>query len=173
MWPSRAHVDYVNPHPDTLNIRDIAHHLSMEVRWCGAMPAFYSVAQHSLMVSRLCFEGWGKNASRRASAWKFAAQGLLHEAGEAFCKDLPTPLKYLPGMEFYRQTEERMRDACLRKFLNICTLDPGVKEFDLAATGLESLWIKGIVQLEAWQPERAEEEFMTRWKYLQAMGVIL
>ncbi len=45
-------VDPFNPDPDTINIEDIAHHLSMLCRFTGAVKKFYSVAEHSWLLSR-------------------------------------------------------------------------------------------------------------------------
>lgn len=63
-----------------VNIVDIAHHLSLECRWAGAVPFHYSVAQH-------CVEGLAICPSDLELLW------LLHDAAEAYTKDIPTYMK--------------------------------------------------------------------------------
>jgi hypothetical protein len=68
-----------DPRPDEVYIRDIAHSLALMCRFAGHCRCFYSVAEHSLRVSKLSkgFELWG----------------LLHDASEAYLVDLPRPVK--------------------------------------------------------------------------------
>jgi len=72
------------------DIEDIAHSLSNLCRFNGHCKEFYSVAQHSMLVSVI--GGDGKqlmDASRTAVAqW-----GLLHDAPEAYLGDTSTPIK--------------------------------------------------------------------------------
>ena len=74
----RVHI--ANPLPDEIDIEDIAHGLSHTCRFAGHVPLYYSVAQHSLLVSELLDE--------RTAMW-----GLLHDASEAYLHDLTRPLK--------------------------------------------------------------------------------
>ena len=72
--------DIFNPDPAAICIEDIAHHLSQINRFNGGTPFPYSVAQHSIMVSRLCPAG-------------HELAGLLHDAAEAYIGDWPGPWK--------------------------------------------------------------------------------
>ena len=69
----RVHI--AAPLPDEIDIEDIAHGLSHVCRFAGHVPLYYSVAQHSLLVSELLDE--------RTAMW-----GLLHDASEAYLHDL-------------------------------------------------------------------------------------
>lgn len=72
--------DLLNPDPKRIRILDIATHLSRICRFIGASRYFYSVAQHSVIVSY-------------AVPTAYAARGLLHDAHEAYVGDVTSPLK--------------------------------------------------------------------------------
>lgn len=78
-WLGNA-VDLLNPHPASIDIEDIAHHLSLTNRFTGAIRCPYSVAQHSLYVSMML-------------SGPDQLHGLLHDAHEAYLGDISTPLK--------------------------------------------------------------------------------
>lgn len=103
---SGAHFDFANPRENDISIEDIALGLSREPRFVGQTNkrlAPYTVAQHSVMVSYIVDE-------------QFALEGLMHDAHEAFVRDLPLPFKMiLPG---YREIERRV-DRVIRKKFNL------------------------------------------------------
>lgn len=76
----------LDPRFQEVNIEDVAHALSMKVRFNGHVQRYYSVAQHSVHVSRI-LERW--HPKRR----DLAMWGLLHDAAEAYLADIPRPMK--------------------------------------------------------------------------------
>lgn len=72
-WP-------LDPRIEEICIEDIAHSLAHQCRYGGHCREFYSVAQHSVLVSIAC--------DSTDAAW-----GLLHDAAEAYLVDLPRPIK--------------------------------------------------------------------------------
>jgi hypothetical protein len=85
-------VDYLNPNPDTIKIEDIAKALSNECRFGGQSRFHYSVGQHSILAAGL--------APKRLKL-----EALLHDAEEAYIKDLPTPLAAAIGRGQVKQYE--------------------------------------------------------------------
>jgi hypothetical protein len=90
------YVDPFNMTAGDLDIRDIAHHLSQINRYTGAAPIPYSVAQHSVAVSRHFVN------------WEMRLAGLLHDAGEAYLNDIASPLKKHPCMAGYVEALDRL-----------------------------------------------------------------
>lgn len=101
-WP-------LDPKPEDVHIEDIAHALSNICRYTGHVHTFYSVAEHSVRVSRI--------VPPEHAMW-----GLLHDASEAYICDLSRPIKRSPGLgEMYCQVEDRLMD-CIRDHFG---LNPG------------------------------------------------
>lgn len=85
-------VDYLDPHPDTIKIEDISKALSNECRFGGQSRFHYSVAHHSLLACGLAPK-------------HLKLEALLHDAEEAYIKDIPTPLAAAIGRGQVRQYE--------------------------------------------------------------------
>lgn len=73
-------LDLINPDPAHILITDIASHLAMLCRFNGATRGFYSVAQHSVFVTRMV-------------PIECQPYALLHDAHEAYLGDLTSPVK--------------------------------------------------------------------------------
>jgi hypothetical protein len=107
-WP-------LDPRADEVRIEDIAHALSQLCRYTGHCKRFYSVAEHSVHVSRLVPP-------------EHALTGLLHDATEAYINDLNRPLKYqLPE---YRRVEDTNWRVIAEKFGLPFVMPRAVKDVD-------------------------------------------
>jgi hypothetical protein len=93
---------YADPQPDEIHIEDIAHALGMLCRYAGHCRRFYSVAEHSVLVAR-CF-----------ASPELRMAGLLHDATEAYCVDVPRPLKQM--LPAYQDYENRLWKVIAAKF---------------------------------------------------------
>ena len=76
---------------DSIVIEDIAHALANLCRYNGHTNRFYSVAEHSVLVSY-------------AVPKEYALWGLMHDASEAYLSDIPRPFKAM--IANYKTMEE-------------------------------------------------------------------
>jgi hypothetical protein len=117
--------DYTDPEHSRFGIRAVAHGLSNTCRFTGQCKRFYSVAQHSLLVSMLL----------EAYTTYEQLAGLLHDGAEAFMVDVPRPLKYM--LPDYRDIEARVDRSVLNRFGIAYPVLPVVKQADRCALYLE------------------------------------
>ena len=111
------------PHIDDVAIGDIAHGLAYQCRFNGQTSAFYSVAQHSLMVMALAPPA-------------LHLQALLHDAAEAYLGDMVKPLKQL--FPEFSVIEARVMEIIGQRFaVDLTKLDPAIKRADLIALATE------------------------------------
>lgn len=83
----------MDPRPEDIATADIARSLSMQCRYNGHTTRAYSVAEHSVLISR-------------AVCPEHALAGLLHDATEAYLGDMVKPLKRHMGQ--YVQIEQNL-----------------------------------------------------------------
>jgi len=152
----------LDPRPDEIDPIDIAHALSLLCRYGGHVDRFYSVSEHSVLMSE-------------AVAPEHALAALLHDATEAYVVDVPRPLKrQLPG---YREIEASVWTAICLAFGLAGDLPAEVKDADnrILLTERNALmsrtrhaWpsVDGLeplpVTITGWSPEVAETWFSAR-----------
>lgn len=93
--------DILKPEEYEYDIEEIATALSNLCRYTGHVNTFYSVAEHSVLVSRIVPE-------------RLAMAGLLHDASEAYLGDVSSPLKKL--LPEYKRIEDRVQRAIAGAF---------------------------------------------------------
>jgi hypothetical protein len=115
---------FLDPKEDDFDITDIAHALSQNCRYTGQCSKFYSVAEHSVHVSRL-LDGTG-----------LELDGLLHDASEAYITDIASPIKqFLPD---YLKMEDGIMLAFFKKYGLEYPLHPAVKHCDRVMLSTEA-----------------------------------
>ena len=103
----------LDPRPEEVKIEDIAHSLSNICRFTGHSSSFYSVAQHSVLVSQL--------APNKEQALWF----LLHDAPEAYISDINRTIKKFLYVnlqdDYYEHVEivEKRLMKCIATALNL------------------------------------------------------
>jgi len=112
---SGIYMNIFEPKPEMICIEDIAHSLSNQCRFGGHLPNFYSVSQHSIMVSGL------------VPKEHFLA-ALLHDASEAYLMDIPTPIKR--RLSNYKELENNIMVVVAEKYNFEWPLSKEVKEAD-------------------------------------------
>ena len=147
---SGRRVDLTNPRPDDICIYDIAWALSHICRWTGHVASFYSVAEHSVLVSE-----------RVPVAYARAA--LMHDAAEAYIGDVSAPLKSV--LPEYRRLEAQFSAVIAEKF-NIQDVDHRVihdEDKAIAESEFHHLHRGGARgPFGAYNPHRARAMFLHR-----------
>lgn len=154
-WP-------LDPRPEDVCIADIAAGLSKLCRFAGQCNRFYSVAEHSVLVSYEVPD-------------HLALQALMHDATEAYVVDVPRPLKRGLGAA-YADIEELNWLAIADAFGLPHQLHPFVKCADDAVllAEREQLFTPGgprwslpgtaaNCQIVGYSPMLAQKMFIERW----------
>lgn len=166
MLRSGAWFDFLDPESSPFDIDDIAYGLSNTCRYAGQCCAFYSVAEHSLLVSE--------------TARGHEYSGLMHDAAEAFIGDVTRPLKQL--LPEFKRIEAVVEAAIFRRFDVPMPTPKEIKEADLRVLAAEqaqimppetSLWVRdeGItpapITVRHLSPEMARTAFLDRYHSLR------
>lgn len=158
----------LDPRLEDIRIEDIAHSWAHLCRFGGHTRDFYSIAQHSWLVSRVCDPG--------VALW-----GLLHDASEAYLGDIVGPLKQLPEFERYRLAEQPLQRLITARFglgpdqpdsvteaddlmllIEYRDLMPSSDPPYVSAPPLDAAIMIG----ELWTPRSAEQRFVERFRQL-------
>lgn len=155
--------------PERLDVRliDVMQGLSNVCRYGGQSRDFYSVAQHSVMVSRLVPR-------------ELALVGLFHDASEAYLGDIPRPIKTVLA-PLYKPLERAVAQRIGERFgLTLTDMPPEIEHADRVVLATERRDVmyrsevsypwdeRGLLEplpekIEPWQPQRARTEFLRRF----------
>jgi 5'-deoxynucleotidase YfbR-like HD superfamily hydrolase len=165
-------VNPFDPDPSQLDAGDIARALANQCRFGGHTRVFYSVAQHSVIVSEL--------VEQRGGDIEEAFAALMHDASEAYLGDMPHPLKHRsPLGAAFKAAEDHLERAIRDRF----RIKPDVAEIKRADRALlaterrtfsAETWhwpeLEGVepldLELTAWPPDEAAEAFAQRYAEL-------
>jgi 5'-deoxynucleotidase YfbR-like HD superfamily hydrolase len=179
---SGRRLDLIDPSPLDVEIEDIAHGLARVARWNGQTKGehAFSVAEHSVIVERLCVKFEPKLEKR----WRLAA--LLHDAPEYVIGDMISPFKAALGLD-YKAFEERLEAAIHIRFGLPAHVPAPIKALIKRADGVcayfEATQLAGFSTAEAktffglpprglslplkpLAPERAQNAFLARFRAL-------
>lgn len=159
--------DLLRPEDSEYDIDVVATALSNLCRYTGHVTRFYSVAEHSVLVSLACPP-------------QYALEGLLHDASEAFVGDVSSPLKKL--LPAYQQIEDNIQADIARRFNLTYPFPECIHRADKQlywserkdiAPAVDLLWNKEFrasrkVEPQGWNPVKARKEFLKRYKELIA-----
>ncbi len=165
MLSSGAWFDFLDPESSNFRIEDVAAGLSKLCRYAGQCDAFYSVAEHSLLVSDILPQH------------AFAA--LMHDAAEAFLGDITRPLKQL--LPEFKRIEARVERVIFERFGVPTPMPKEVKQADLRVLAAEQMqlmppetssWVfsdrvePAPIRVRRLDPEAAREAFLRRFEEL-------
>lgn len=160
-------------HPGHFCIKDIARALSHICRFTGHVKKFYSVAQHSVLVSEQT---------------KNPFLGLMHDASEAYVGDMSRPLKHSLGKDSrYHHADHCIAKAMEGRWKQLSEIKPEDKD-DLKNVDMRMLVTEAYDLLEGgpladwkinqqthprydfkivpWHPEEAMQRFLLRYQQL-------
>lgn len=130
---------------EQINVHDMVRGLAMQTRYLGQIKDFYSIAEHSVLVSNISELMDDDLPTQRCA--------LLHDGHEYITGDFPSPFKYdVPGLrEWEGEIEARFRAALNLPYQG----DPvwqKIKLYDLLALHFEADFLMeqnaGWVELE-------------------------
>lgn len=140
---SGRRLSLLDPDPNDITLEDISYSLARQCRFGGHCKSFYSVAQHSVLVSTILEE---RPERDEYNSWDIFMQGLLHDASEAYVVDVPSPLKAL--IPEYKLLECGFEEAIRIKF-GLGQKSPWVKQADVIALATEAKQL--MVRTMDWQ----------------------
>jgi len=160
-WPLRMNLT-------DIAIEDIAHSLSMKVRYTGHCTEQYSIAQHSCHVCDLTPD-------------EDKHEALMHDANEYVLPDVSAPVKSDPDFRaFWKPIEHQAERAIAKRFNLRWPWPPSVKYADNQMAWFEKSkimlppkypWMKWTIPVvpmpdlpdfEVWDWRRAKHEFLAR-----------
>jgi hypothetical protein len=161
--------DLANPEASEIAVEDIAHGLAHTCRFAGQCDAFYSVAEHSVLVSQIVPQA--------------GLAALFHDAAEAFIGDMSRPLKQL--LPEYTKIEKQIERAIFHRFGIDWPAPADVKTADYRVMAAEQVrlmpagtneWLHAAsilpakVEIRCLDPNAAKTFFLDRYAELTDAG---
>lgn len=154
----------LDPRPEDIRLEDIAHALARICRFNGH-GKWFSVAQHSVLVSRQC--------------QNYPLEGLMHDAAETYVGDVIRPIKRLTALELYCLLERRIQQTIAVRFglRTSRAIQREVQRADMVMLATEVRDIMGdrrmrwdlphppvATRIRPWGIEQSEEAFLERFR---------
>lgn len=117
------------PSRPRFNVLDMAHALGMMCRYGGHCSDFYSVAEHSVLVSLMVDD----------LKWGDPMEALLHDGTEAYWCDIPAPFKQL--LPDWRGVDTFLEAELRQQFKLNPVKSLGVKRADWYMLFIEAYWL--------------------------------
>jgi hypothetical protein len=151
---------------DDVEITDVAHSLSLQCRYNGAVREFYSVAEHCWLMSHA--------VSPENALW-----ALLHDATEAYIGDLVRPVKRL--LPDFVDIEDALMATIADKYGIALTMPAEVRDADnrICRDEMDALlanpdgYARSIdahpylgVEVQSFEPKAAEALYLARFNEL-------
>lgn len=168
-------IDYENIERSNISIIDVAISLSLLNRFCGHTFSPYSVAQHSIMVSKVA------ENMECLNNYELALYGLLHDSAEAYIGDIITPIKNCAN----RKIEHRFLKLILNKFGLKYPVPEIIREIDNRMLVTETKFFANVknltdgnistlgnpynIKIECLPIKRARSLFIQRFEFLSSM----
>jgi hypothetical protein len=170
-------------------ITDIAHSLSMQVRYNGHVARLYTVGEHCIRISDALLRDYGDP--------RLALKGLLHDAGETYTGDFIRPVKNsLHEVEAVLKAAEDRNEHAIMEAFDLADFDDHgkIKDYDRriivdekeALFGPNKPWDWDLVPLGVpiigysrkegmgyynWDWERVADEYLARFYELSVKGL--
>ena len=151
--------DIAAPSAEQVDVDVVAHSLALQCRFNGHIPGFYSVAEHSVRVSRWLEAHDEPVAIQQAGLW--------HDGAEAYIGDMVRPMKQMePLGSAYLEVEDGVAEALSHVVgVDLVNLPDIVKAADKAVYEWEVQNIRSG-HLSGWGWSFAREAFLRRHEML-------
>jgi len=118
IWAGENNVNLLDPQLHDLHLKDINRALSREGRYSNLSELPWTVGQHILLCCGLaCLDGYRFTSTVESrTGMNFLKALYLHDASEAYLKDINRPMKTMDSMSGYRDMEASFSSAIHRRF---------------------------------------------------------
>ena len=151
----------LDPRPEDIDLRDIGWALAHQCRYNGHGRFYYSVAEHSVLLSRHFGQG------------TLAREALLHDAAEAYIGDVIRPLKR--SLPQFVEIEANLERVIFDRFNLPSTIRDQVKAADTAILTDERnrLFDPGVCDAHGWSVRDRLGVAIEGWAPVAAFGAFM